>query len=575
MFNSFFTVITTGSALSGILSHVLVWIRLDLDMRSNKVVFSICLSFVCAPVALYLHGLALCDSIFTSLLAHLSFAIGTFTSTAIYRAFLHPLKHFPGPFAGKITSFWKVKEFVNSDYQNYLVFDRLHRRYGDFVRLGPRQLSINNAEAYHTVYGSNTECRRLDQMESLRRNLQSLSNPLEHKARRKIWDHGLNTRASQSYLPQINKIARKLCERLSKFEGEPVLVNDWCHFAMFDIMGLLGFGQSYGQLESGKPHPSIGKVQNFLKAGSVAVQMLWVVNFLKLFPGLEDPIHDLKEWSRQLLNQRAQTRRLAKKDDSNRDLMSYVEESRNVVDPKWPMTDEDVTEDAVLLQVAGSDTSYSVLVNLCHFLANYPELQEKIRVEAMASFETEDKGANPLWSRLASAKSSPYLDATINEVLRISPAVLQGSMRQSPDYPIKVAGKFIPAKTLLSCPIYSIQRDERYFTHANNFIPERWLDSAHPDSKNELLLDRRGFVPFSVGQTNCAGKYLAYMETKVIVAHLLRQFRIIFPSNYERHENNLVRRRRDREHSARTKDYLTQWSADVQVCFLPRKDLDE
>lgn len=571
MVDALYAKLAATSALLGVLGHLLLWIRLELDTRSNDLIVLANLSLFCTPVALYFRGIPLSTSISSSLLVHISFAIGTFASIAIYRAFFHPLKSFPGPIPGKITTFWKVREFVKADFQNYAVFDRLHRQYGDFVRLGPRQLSISNPEAYHTIYGVNTECRRLVLMQSLRRNLQTLSNPHEHKARRKIWDHGLNARACQSYLPQINDTARKFCESMAKFEGQPVWVNDWCHFTTFDVMGLLGFGQSYGQLESGKAHPSIAKVQNFLKAGSIALQMLWVVNFLQLFPGLEDPIRDLKEWSQELLNQRAQARRIAKKGDNDRDLMTYVEESRKVVDSRWPMTDEDMAEDAALLQVAGSDTSYSVMVNLCHYLANHQELQEKIRSEVLASFESDAKNAEPTWSKLASAQTCPYLDATVNEILRISPAVLQGPMRQSPDYPIEVAGKIIPPKTLLSCPIYSIQRDERCFKYGDEFIPERWLDPAHPESRSELILDRRGFVPFSVGQMNCAGKYFAYMEVKVIVAHLLRQSHLVFPSTNEIHENKHVRRTRDQEHSLHTKDYLTQWSADVQICFLPRE----
>ena len=176
-------------------------------------------------------------------------------------------------------------------------------------------------------------------------------------------------------------------------------------------MGDIGFGRSYGQLETGTTHPAITKVEDFLKAGVIALQIIWVVNFLAMIPGLKDPMQDLGDWADQLLDERAR-RNANEKTDSNKDLMSYVEESRKVVETRWPMTEKDLREDAVTLQIAGSDTSYSVLVNMCHYLANYPELQAKVRAEVLETFPKDGEAA-PLWSKLASPQACPYLHATI------------------------------------------------------------------------------------------------------------------------------------------------------------------
>lgn len=334
-------------------------------------------------------------------------------------------------------------------------------------------------------------------------------------------------------------------------------------------MGDLGFGRSYGQIESGSAHPAITKVQNFLKAGVIALQMLWAVNFLQLIPGLDDPMRELKEWAEQLLKER-DARTTEKEREENRDLMSYIEESRRVVDSRWPMSDKDIAEDAVTLQVAGSDTSYSVLVNLCHYLANYPQLQETIRKEVLGTFEG-DMSIGPTWSKLASTLHCPYLDATVNEVLRRHAPVPMGTLRETPDHPIEIAGHIVPANTIVSCPIWTMQYDERCFGEADAFVPERWLDRSHPESRPDLMLDKRGFVPFSVGGMNCAGKYFAYMEIKVFVAKVLRRFKVVFPESqqFEGKKDRQDKLARDRQLVDGTKDYLTQWASDVEVCFLP------
>lgn len=336
-------------------------------------------------------------------------------------------------------------------------------------------------------------------------------------------------------------------------------------------MGRLGFGRSYGQLETGKAHPAIEKVQNFLKAGVIAIQFIWVINFLHLFPSLEDPMEDLRLWSEQLLEERARNRRSQEKEDEERDLMSYVYQSRNQVDSKWPMTEKDIQEDAVTLQIAGSDTSYSVLVNSCHFLANYPRLQTILRAEILQTFsESHDNGVAPIWSKLASTQYCPYLDAFVNEILRMFPPVPQGTWRQTPlDHPIELEGYVIPPNTIVSCPIWSMHYDERCFRQPDSFIPERWLDRAHPDSQADLLVDKRAYMPFLLGGMNCAGKYLAIMEIKVCLAKILKQFEITFPKTQSISGISEIQAQRTRDENLRkrTKDYLTMWAGEVEVCF--------
>lgn len=552
------------------ISHILLWMRLDLDSGSHQLLVLANLAVLLPPIALYIRGAAFFDAVLVTLTADICYAVPLLASIFLYRAFFHPLRRYPGPFWARISVFWKVKHFQASNFQAYRVIDELHAKYGDVVRLGPRQLSINDPSAYQAVYGASSECHRVHMLEHIRKNLQSLADPAEHHARRKVWDHGLNAKACQSYLPRINDITNRLCARFAGFNGRAITVNDWCHFYTFDIMGDLGFGRSYGQIESGSAHPAILKVQNFLKAGVIALQMLWAVNFLQLIPGLDDPMRDLKEWAEQLLKERDE-RTTEKEREENRDLMSYIEESRRVVDSRWPMSDKDIAEDAVTLQVAGSDTSYSVLVNLCHYLANYPELQGRIRKEVLGTFEDGDETTGPTWSRLASTQQCPYLDAAINEVLRRHAPVPMGTMRETPDHPVEIAGHVVPAKTIVSCPIWTMQYDERCFREADKFIPERWLDKSHPESRTDLMLDKRGFVPFSVGGMNCAGKYFAYMEIKVFAAKVLRRFEIVFPATQLFEEKNGVQAKlaRDQKLVEGTKDYLTQWASDVEVCFVP------
>ncbi|KAF8253259.1 hypothetical protein K440DRAFT_643236 [Wilcoxina mikolae CBS 423.85] len=71
-----------------------------------------------------------------------SFNTALATSILTHRVFLHRLGKFPGPLVARISKFWMVKK-VWGNSQGYIVIDKTHQKYGDFIRIGPRELSIN------------------------------------------------------------------------------------------------------------------------------------------------------------------------------------------------------------------------------------------------------------------------------------------------------------------------------------------------------------------------------------------------------------------------------------------------
>jgi cytochrome P450 len=72
-------------------------------------------------------------------------------------------------------------------------------------------------------------------------------------------------------------------------------------------------------------------------------------------------------------------------------------------------------------------------------------------------------------------------------------------------------------------PIYTIQRDPRYFAEPLKFLPERWTDE-----QPEKVIDKRAFMPFSTGVYNCVGQKLAMLELRSVTANLMRLFEIGF-----------------------------------------------
>ncbi len=62
------------------------------------------------------------------------YAVSLLSSIVIYRTLFHRLRRFPTPFLAGVSKFWHVARVVDS--QNHLLLDRLHEKYGDFIRTG-------------------------------------------------------------------------------------------------------------------------------------------------------------------------------------------------------------------------------------------------------------------------------------------------------------------------------------------------------------------------------------------------------------------------------------------------------
>jgi benzoate 4-monooxygenase len=136
-------------------------------------------------------------------------------------------------------------------------------------------------------------------------------------------------------------------------------------------------------------------------------------------------------------------------------------------------------------------------------------------------------------------KRLPYLDACINEALRIQSVSGIGLPRVAPEGGLNVLGHYFPEGTVLSVPSYSVHRDVKAWGEdAESFRPERWFER----DQTEL---HKAFNPYSVGPryvfelflrwidviqtcfsmiSSCVGRNLAAMELSIILASVMRRY---------------------------------------------------
>lgn len=151
------------------------------------------------------------------------------------------------------------------------------------------------------------------------------------------------------------------------------------------------------------------------------------------------------------------------------------------IQPKYPS----------LTYPAHSDTTAATLTCLFYHFAIYPEVYRKLQKEVDEFFATEVTSDD--WESSSLGKLQ-YLQAVIDESLRLFPPVASGLQRQTPPQGVHIGDRFIPGNTIVMTPTYTLCRDPRTFPRGDEFIPERWT------TQPELVKDATPNTPFSVGK---------------------------------------------------------------------------
>ena len=238
------------------------------------------------------------------------------------------------------------------------------------------------------------------------------------------------------YLPSLYRLADTLTDKISKASANPILINRWLQCFSWDMMGELGFSKRYDCLESGKLHPAIQTMQGYLSSWMILMQVPWVLGVVARLPSVTNPAEAFERYVEQSLEERKQT------GSATLDVMSYI------LDGKMSLSDKELQQDTELIQIAGSDTTLSVLIFVMYHLAANPRIQSDIYKEIT------DAGV----LTYEAIKDLKLLDGVIKETLRLHPPVPSGMLRETPAEGIYVDGAYIPGHIVVSCPTWTIHR---------------------------------------------------------------------------------------------------------------------
>ncbi|KAF2759886.1 cytochrome P450 monooxygenase-like protein [Pseudovirgaria hyperparasitica] len=434
--------------------------------------------------------------------------LALYSSIVVYRVFFHPLRRYPGPILARITNFWHVYKCL--DAKNHLLLEKLHEQYGPIVRVGPQELSIVSPDIHLAMSGARTKCTKaaLYDLTLPSRGLNVTRNTSEHDRRKKVWDPGFTASvALESYHGRIVFYGDQLLQYLQSKQNQPIDVRECFYWFAFDIMGDLALGRSFNMLRNGQWHNVLATMRKGMSMLGPLTPVPWLARVGMAIPGAMKDWNNMCKWCEERMRERLQMG--VKELDISHWLIEGSRNGNGDYDWDW------LSGDALSIITAGSDTVATTLVFAFYVLALYPEEQRKLRRSLPPAV---DIGSQEKLAQMA------HLNAFLNEVLRLYPAVPSGGYRivGEQGLPIASLNTIIPPETIITGPRWSISRLESCFEQAHDFIPDRWTTRAH------MVKDKRAFVPFNQGRYSCIGKNLAWIELRHILALLVSRFEVTF-----------------------------------------------
>ncbi len=176
-----------------------------------------------------------------------------------------------------------------------------------------------------------------------------------------------------------------------------------------------------------------------------------------------------------------------------------------------PFSFEALVNQVAMLFLAGHETSASALTWAVYLLAKAPDVQARVYTEAL----------NVMAQRAPEQRDMKELALTRNvfrETLRLFPPV--GFMVREASQTCPMRDKVVPGGASVVIAPWLMHRHRERWNEPDAFNPDRFDDDASRESL------RQSYLPFGMGPRVCLGAAFALQEATLILASLVRDFRV-------------------------------------------------
>ncbi|XP_031567325.1 cholesterol 24-hydroxylase-like [Actinia tenebrosa] len=344
----------------------------------------------------------------------------------------------------------------------------------------------------------------------MKNGLVSITNHEEWKKKR----NAANPAFYRSHLKTLVSDYNKSCDKfLTKIGGmadgkTQVRMLDYFHRVTLDVIGKVAFDMELNSLDDDhSPFPTA--VANCLNG----ILFKFRNPFHKINPStfkyqrqVADGTRLLRETGRKCIEKRQAA--IASGKTMPNDVLSTMMKLTEL----HGISSEDLLDDFITFFIAGQETTANQLSFLLLEVAQRPDVLEKLKAEIHEVLGSRD------YVEFDDLAKLEYMGQVLKEALRLYPPA--GGIARETKEQIVLGGHMIPANSLINVSIYSAHHHPDHFEDPEKFDPDRW------NKENADKIDRFSYLPFSLGPRNCIGQVFAQFESKVLLARLLKNFKI-------------------------------------------------
>tara|TARA_B100001245_G_scaffold124494_1_gene91885 strand:+ start:264 stop:1565 length:1302 start_codon:yes stop_codon:yes gene_type:complete len=200
------------------------------------------------------------------------------------------------------------------------------------------------------------------------------------------------------------------------------------------------------------------------------------------------------------------TRRRQSKANNQYDFLSMYVEAKDKNGRTF--SDKELIDEIVTLIIAGYETSAGTLNWVWYLISQHPSVETLLLLESEKIIPKIDS------INFESINQMKYTQWVIEETLRLYPPVWLFSRKSLKEDTLTEYD--IPPDTDIYFSPYILHRTEKFWINPNNFDPSRFAN----DDK-EL---KKSYYPFSLGPRRCLGEYFSFLEMKIHLGILIKQF---------------------------------------------------
>ncbi|KAF2261280.1 benzoate 4-monooxygenase cytochrome P450 [Lojkania enalia] len=468
----------------------------------------------------------------------LAIYVAYYFGSAVYYVFFHSLSKYPGPISAKFSGWLSFWHTARGDRHVWLW--QLHEVYGPIVRYRYDSVVMSTPEALRTIYDSRANVQKSNsylvwQKKAAPPNTFSCVDKLQHVRRRKILNAAISDKAIKSAQPFVIKHLDRWFDILKGKGGDwsdPRNISKHLDNLQFDIMAELCYGKSFDTKEPVDsslktiPHDISQYMWLMFRIMNSPFVHIWVwlkprgldILYRKIMPA------KIKNYVRFV--EKAVMERLCQEESlqdkgleaERRDMLHYLFHAKDPETRQRGYSQAELVEEADMLTVAATDTTAGAMAATFFYLSRNESAYQKLKHEVRTQFA--DMEAIRLGPQIRECK---YLQAVINETLRMSPPGANEFPREVLLGGLRIGDEYFPPGVIIGCGFYALFHDQNVFGDPFVYRPERWI-VGDGVSEKDVADAERAFAPFSIGTRGCPGKNLALMELSLLFARLLHGY---------------------------------------------------